>query len=204
MNPHSDRSRERERVDSRSGERQRPDAFILKGSLPRLTPEHYRARAFVHWTLTLEDRATDWLTPAFHHAWQLTLLHASARYGLACPAYVLMPDHIHLLWLGLREDSDQRTAIEFLRKHLRPALTPHDWQKQPHDHVLRDTEREQGAFQTIAHYIQENPVRAGLCSAATDYTYTGCCVLGYPELNVHAADYWLRFWRLHHYLVSKP
>jgi hypothetical protein len=95
----------------------------------------------VHWTLTLDHRATGWLTPGFHHTWQLTLLHASARYGLACPCYVLMPDHIHLIWLGLRDDADQRTAIGFLRKHLRPALAPHDWQKQAHDHVLRDVER---------------------------------------------------------------
>lgn len=174
-----------------------------RGHLPRLAPEHYHARAFVHWTLTIEARATGWLTPSFHHAWQHTLLHASARYGLACPAYVLMPDHIHLLWLGLRDDSDQRTAIEFLRKHLRPSLTPYDWQHQPHDHVLRDTEREQGAFQTIAHYIFENPVRAGLCPTAFDYTYTGCCVPGYPELNPHIDDYWLRFWRLYNHLISK-
>ncbi len=114
-----------------------------------------------------------------------------------------MPDHIHLLWLGLRDDSDQRTAIEFLRKHLRPALAPHDWQKQAHDHVLRDAAREQDAFQTIAHYIFENPVRAGLCATATDYSCTGCCVPGYPELSVHAEDYWPRFWRLYNYIVAK-
>ena len=114
-----------------------------------------------------------------------------------------MPDHAHLLLLGLHSGSDQRTAIEFLRKHLRPALAPHDWQKQAHDHVLRDTEREHGAFQTIAHDILENPVRAGLCATPPDYAYASCCVPGYPELNVHATDYWLRFWRLDNYLVSK-
>ena len=192
----SERSRERQRVYPV------PDQQVARAHLPRLAPEHYRARAFVHWTLTIEDRATGWLTPAFHHAWQLTLLHACARYGLVCPAYVHMPDHAHLLILGLRDDADQRLAIEFLRKHLRPALAPHDWQKQSHDHVLRDTEREHGAFQTIAHYILENPVRAGLCAAASDYAYTGCCVPGYPELAVHTNDYWLRFWRLYNHLVS--
>jgi putative transposase len=115
-----------------------------------------------------------------------------------------MPDHAHLLLIGLRDDSDQRITIEFLRKHLRPALSPHDRQKQAHDHVLRDTEREQHAFQTIANYILENPVRAGLSTTATDYAYTGCCVAGYPELNVHGADHWLRFWRLYNHLISKP
>lgn len=94
-----------------------------------------------------------------------------------------MPDHMHLLWLGLHKDSDQRQGIAFLRKHLRAALAPHDWQKQAHDHVLRDTEREKDAFQTIAHYIFENPVRAGLCANAGDYAYAGCCVPGYPEFD---------------------
>lgn len=187
MNPDSDRSRERKRV--------------VRSHLPRLAPEHYRGRAFVHWTLTIEDRATGWLTPAFHHAWQLTLLHACARYGLACPCYVLMPDHAHLLLIGLRDDSDQRTAIEFLRKHLRPSLAPHDWQKQAHDHVLRDTEREQGAFQTIAHYILNNPVRAGLCNHAADYACAGCCAPGYPDLNVHDTTYWELLWRIHNRLT---
>lgn len=114
-----------------------------------------------------------------------------------------MPDHAHLLLVGLGEDSDQRLAVEFLRKHLSPALAPHVWQRQAHDHVLRDAEREQGAFGSIANYILENPVRAGLCGRAGDYVYSGCCVPGYPELATHADDYWQRFWRVYNYLVDR-
>ena len=218
-------SRERERVeipksgDSASGscERKRVETPISDGSssgsrerervdkshLPRLAPEYYRGRAFVHWTLTLEDRATGWLTPAFHHTWELTLLHACARYSLACPAYVLMPDHAHLLWLGLDEQgSDQRLAIEFLRKHLRPFLVPADWQHQPHDHVLTEAESERGALQTVAHYIFENPVCAQLAAHWQDYAYTGYCIAGYPDLDVRREDYWELFWRIYNRLVA--
>jgi len=191
--PPSDRSYERERVSPKSG-----------AHLPRLAPEHYRARAFVHWTLTIDQRATGWLTPSFHHAWQLTLLHASARYNLVCPCYVLMPDHIHVLWLGLSDDSDQRLAVTFLRKHLRPNLTPHNWQAQSYDHVLRDTERDQGAFETIAHYIFENPVRAGLTTKWTDYAYVGNSIPGYPDLEISRPDYWELFWRIHGRLAAAP
>ncbi|MCX6956683.1 MAG: hypothetical protein NTV51_31535, partial [Verrucomicrobia bacterium] len=167
-----------------------------KRHLPRLGPEYYRGLAFVHWTLTTERRATGWLTPAFHTVWQFTLLHACARYDLACPAYVLMPDHIHLLWLGLNErDSDQRLANQFLRKHLRSHLAPAEWQNQAHDHVLDETERKHGSFQMIAHYIFENPLRAGLVARWQEYAHVGCCIAGYPELDVRAADYWERFWR---------
>jgi len=114
-----------------------------------------------------------------------------------------MPDHAHLVWLGLDDtSSDQRLAMEFLRKHLRASLAPHDWQKQAHDDVLRDADRTRGALQSAAHYIFENPVRAQLASRFQDYAYLGCCVAGYPELDVRAADYWERFWRVHNYLVS--
>ncbi len=183
----------------RSGERQRP----VKGHLPRLAREYYRGHAFVHWTLTLEHRATGWLSPDFHHAWQRLLLHTCARCPLAAPAYVLMPDHIHLLAVGLSAKSDQRLAIEFLRQHLAPRLAPAVWQKQAHDHVLRESEREHEAFRIVAHYILENPVRAGLTARWQDYAYAGCCVAGYPELDPRTEDYWLRFWRVYNYLVQK-
>lgn len=188
-------------VPQSSGEHQRADR---KGYLPRLSPEHYRGYAIVHWTLTIEHRATSWLTERLHHIWREALLHTCVRYDLVCPAYVLMPDHIHLLLIGLNpKSSDQRVAIEFLRKTLRPVLAPAKWQKQAHDHVLREDERAHGAFQTIAHYIWANPVRAKLCPTAADYAYAGCCVPGYPELNIHADDYWMRFWRLHRHLIAK-
>ena len=197
MSDHANsRSRERERVD-------RPHAE--KRHLPRLAPEFYRGLAFVHWTLTTENRATGWLTPVFHHAWQFTLLHACARYALACPAYVLMPDHAHLLWLGLDEkSSDQHLAIEFLRKYLRPLLSPADWQRQPYDNVLRESDREHAAFQLTAHYIFENPVRANLAARWQDYPYTGCCIAGYPDLDIRREDYWELFWRIYNRLVERP
>ena len=185
--------------------RKRKRSRILTPSTrSRLAAEWYRGRAFVHWTPTIEHRATGWLTPEFHHAWELVLLHACARFELICPAYVLMPEHAHLIWIGLNDHgSDRRLAIEFLRKNLRPRLAPADWQRQPHDNVLRESDREHGAFQSVAHYVFDNPVRAGLVARWQDYTYLGCCVPGYPEFDVRAADYWERFWRCYNYVVEK-
>ena len=188
MSAPSGSSHERERVE--------------KGHLPRLASEAYRGRAFVHWTLTTENRATGWLSPVFHQQWQMILLHSCIRYQIACPVHVLMPDHAHFLGLGLHDDSDQRTAVEFLRKHLRSALSPAGWQHQTHDHILRDHQREQGAFQTVAQYILDNPVRAELVERASDYPFLGCCVAGYPDLSVNQNDYWERFWRIYNRLVE--
>lgn len=185
-------------VSGSSHERERVD----KSHLPRLAPESYRGLACVHWTLTLENRATGWLSPNFHATFREILLHACARYGLACPAYVLMPDHVHALFLGLDDQADQRLAIEFVRKHLRPALNPAEWQHQPHDHVLREGEMIQKAFLGVVHYVFENPVRAGLVVQWKDYPYIGCCVAGYPDLDVRREDYLDLFWRIHRRLVQ--
>jgi len=176
---------------------------VRKSHLPRLAPEHYRGRAFVHWTLTIENRATGWLTPAFHQTWQLNLLHTCARYELVCPTYLLMPDHAHVCLLGLNDGgSDQRVAVEFLRKHLRPHLAPADWQQQPFDHILREHERDRGAFLAVASYILDNPIRARLATRRAEWPCSGCCIPGYPDLDVRRDDYWELFWRIYNRLVE--
>lgn len=175
-----------------------------QGHHPRLDPTGYRGSAVVHWTLTVEGRATGWLTRRFHEAWRYVLLHTGARYHLLCPAYVLMPDHAHLIWVGVDEHgSDQRLAMEFLRRMLAPQLAPARWQHQAHDHVLRENERTESAFVRVATYILDNPVRAGLVDHRADYSFRGCCVPGYPYLEVADGDDWERFWRIHQKSVER-
>lgn len=167
------------------------------GHLPRLPPEYYRGRAFVFWTHTIANRGTGWLDHAFHHAFREMALHAAAREQVLCPIYTLMPDHVHLVWLGVAADSDQRAASRFLREQLARRLAPHDWQHQPHDHVLRDDERERGAFASTCAYIAANPVRAGLIADAREWLFTGCIVAAYPNLHPLQENFWDLFWRIY-------
>src|SRR5687768_3998283 len=90
--------------------------------LPRLGKERYRADAVVLWTLPVAERQTGWLDDRFHARFRELMLHASARQRLVCPVYVLMPDHVHLVWMGVRPDSDQRNGMAFLRRYLEPEL----------------------------------------------------------------------------------
>src|SRR5437899_9462822 len=100
-----------------------------------------RGHEVVFWTNTLEERARGWLTKDFHSTFREIMLHAAAREELYCPAYCLMPDHLHLIWMGMRRESDQLNAMKFLRTYLEPALNgAREWQHQPHDHVLREKE----------------------------------------------------------------
>ena len=165
-------------------------------SLPRLPREYYQADAVVFWTLTVFDKAKGWLTAAFHQHFQKLMLHAAAREGLVCPIYCLMPDHIHLVWMGLRLDSDQINGMAFLRTYLEPELSPAKFQPQPQDEVLREEQRKRNAFAKVCHYIAANPVRAELIGEKDVWPFTGCVIPGYPNLNFLDEDYWSKFWRI--------
>ena len=145
----------------------------------------------------MAGRSTGWLGAGFHAAFREVALHAAVRENLFCPIYTLMPDHMHLIWMGVSDRSDQRLATRFLRGCLGPLLKSSKWQHQPHDRVLRESDRMERAFMRTAHYIAENPVRAGLVDRAHVWPYTGCVVPGYPDLHPLNADFCEKFWRLY-------
>jgi REP element-mobilizing transposase RayT len=108
--------------------------------LRKLPAEYYRGQAYVHWSMTIEDRKTGWLVPIFYYKFREILTHAMFRYGLTCPIYCCMPDHFHLLRIGITDRSDQRNAAKFFRVQLNPVLEKFGvrLQQQPYDHVLRE------------------------------------------------------------------
>jgi REP element-mobilizing transposase RayT len=158
----------------------------------------------VHWTITLES-PPGWLDASFHALFRELLLHAAARERLFCPAYVLMPDHMHLVWMGLSLSSDQINGMRFLRKYLQVELTRRsspgglqfELQKQSHDNVLREEERTHGAFASVCFYILDNPVRAGLVTSASEWPWIGAVLPGYPDVHPLDKDFWELFWKLH-------
>jgi putative transposase len=174
-----------------------PDKNPHPGRLPRLPREHYQGDAFVHWSLPTHDRMTGWLTEKFHAYFRELMLHTAAREGLFCPAYCLMPDHLHLVWMGLQRDSDQFNGMSFLRTHLEPALAPVKFQPQAHDNVLRAVEREHGAFAKVCFYVLDNPVKAKLATRPEEWKFNGAVVPGYPTLHPLNADFWEKFWKIH-------
>jgi putative transposase len=165
-------------------------------SLPRLPREYYQGDSVVHWTLPLFDRVTGWLSDAFHSLFRELMLHAAAREGLLCPAYCLMPEHIHLLWMGLRFDTDQINGMAFLRTYIEPALAPAKFQPQPHDRVLRAEQRRRNAFAETCRYVLNNPVRAELVVKAEAWKFNGAIVPGFPTLHPLQPDYWPKFWKV--------
>jgi putative transposase len=84
-----------------------------------------------------------------------------------------MPDHVHVLIEGLEDRSDLKRFCKLAKQktgifHARlngGAL----WQEGYYDRVLRDGED----ILTIARYMLNNPVRAGLVKNPVEYPYLG-------------------------------
>ncbi len=172
--------------------------------LQRLDREFYRGQAYVHWVLTIQDRQTGWLSHLFAARFREVLTHATFRYAVACPIYCLMPDHRHLLWIGIADEADQLNAMKYFRKQLGALLEINGvaLQSQAYDHVLRDDERQVNAVENLVEYIARNPERSRFApvDGYRKYDFTGCLLPGYPELVLWSPEYWTRFWRAYSFL----
>ena len=165
--------------------------------LQRLDDAAYRGHTVVHWTMSMRDRRTGWLDAKFYYRFRELLTHSQFRFAIASPVFCLMPDHVHLMWMGILESSDQKLAMKHLRTRVNESLGKivFELQDQPYDHVLTEDERQEDSFVTICEYIARNPERAGLVGVDefASYGYSGCLVPEYPELKPFEPDFWMRF-----------
>ncbi len=179
--------------------------MITRGGFPK---EHYQGQAYVHWCMTIEDRKTGWLVPISYYKFREILTHTAFRHGLCCPIYCCMPDHMHLLWVGIDAHSDQLLAARFFHRQMNLVLAKLGYrlQSEAYDHVLAERERERTAFENVVAYIAGNPERAGLVQPGgfCEYHYTDCLMPGYPDFHLWQTDYWERFWRTYAFLAKNP
>jgi putative transposase len=151
--------------------------------------------------MTIEDRQTGWLKPILYYKFREILAHAAFRYSFCCPIYCLMPDHIHMLWIGFSNKCDRLLGVRFFRTHMNEVLEKLGvrFQHQGYDHVLREDERKEVAFQGVVEYVARNPERAGLVPVDEfkSYSYTGCLIPGYPTTSLWDAGFWPLFWRIY-------
>ena len=147
--------------------------------------------------MTIRDRRKGWLDAKIYYHFRELLTHSQFRYAIACPIFCMMPDHIHLIWMGILESTDQKIAMRHLRTRFGDSLSRigHALQDQPYDRVLREDERQGEGLKETCEYIARNPERAGIVAAEayTQYPYSGCLVPGYPEFKPFTPDFWLRF-----------
>jgi putative transposase len=110
------------------------------------------------------------------------ILRTASEEHFSVLAYCLMPDHVHLLVEGTTQRADLRRFAKMSKQRSGAihALRSRErlWQEGYHDHILRKDED----LKSVARYILENPVRAGLVRAPTEYPYLGSEVWTLAEL----------------------
>jgi putative transposase len=127
--------------------------------------------------------------------WMVEVLRQEATsHGFAVYAYCVMPDHVHVLVMGMGEASDllmflkilkQKTAYQFQKKFQRGL-----WQKRFYDHVLREND----SVERVAAYIWMNPVRAGFCKDGREYPYSGSFVVDWKR-EAAPVEAWVPPWK---------
>lgn len=172
--------------------------------LTRLDRKYYRGQAYVHWTLAIQNRKTGWLRSSLYYKFRELLTHTAFRYSITCPIYCLMPDHMHLFWIGIDDQTDQLNAMRYFRRQIAIPLKvlQYELQHQPYDHVLQDDERREDSIQNLVEYIARNPERKQLVPIDhfREYKFTGCLIPGYPEITLWQPDFWNSFWQTYAYL----
>jgi putative transposase len=87
-------------------------------------------------------------------------------------AFVVMPNHVHLLItpaVALCRLTKSLKGITAKRANAMLALTGNPfWQEESYDHLVR----QESEFDKIRRYLEENPVRAGLVTAAGQYRWS--------------------------------
>ncbi len=86
-------------------------------------------------------------------------------------AFVIMPDHVHVLFtpaVSLERCMHLIKGGFSYRYHNELGGLRGVWQKRYADHRCRD----RADFMTHKRYIEENPVKAGLCAVAEEYPWS--------------------------------
>jgi putative transposase len=103
----------------------------------------------------------------------LHLMSAScARAGTEVWAYCLMPNHVHLIMVPQDADGLRRAISETHRRftrriNFREGWQGHLWQERFHSFLLDETH-----LLAAVRYVENNPVRAGLCGHAEDWPWS--------------------------------
>jgi len=101
-----------------------------------------------------------------------TVQRIPQRFDAQLLAWVLMPDHLHIL-IQLGEQHQLSQIMGGLKTQTAHQLNTHlnrtglVWGRAFHDHALRKDEN----IQQVARYIVANPLRAGLVEKIGDYPF---------------------------------
>lgn len=142
------------------------------------------------------------------------IAEARSSGGFFIFAYVIMPDHIHLITDGERKASRvlqfingivSRRVIDFLKQHEHQSSLKklqHEEYRRGHRYSLWDHHpnvrllTSENMFMQRVHYTHHNPVKAGLLNRAEDYKYSSARIWNNCPLESEPLDVDIRQLRL--------
>jgi putative transposase len=142
----------------------------------RLSLNLYRGLVSVDYTACTRNRATFFFKACYVEQSATVLLDEAAKWKCAVVIFQFMPDHVHIILKGAREDSDTYCAMKMFKQKTGFLFSKAGcgiiWQKDFYDHILR-TEDD---FSNHLRYILDNPIQKGLTSTWREYPYRGSTV----------------------------
>ena len=100
------------------------------------------------------------------------LLETAKSEGFDVSSYCFMPDHLHLLVMGIYDKSNLRRFMSVFKQKsgywFKKNYNEDLWHISYYDHVLRKEE----SMEEVAFYILGNPVRKGLVSDFREYPFS--------------------------------
>jgi putative transposase len=140
---------------------------------PRLPFVNYSSPRVFFVTFCVWDRRQVFASPAAAGAMRDILLRYREREWYWLLSYCIMPDHVHMLLKPRSFNHNLSRTIATIKhesmKGLKRIGETIRWKYGYYDKILRGNDSEFG----IAHYITQNPVRAGLVREASDYRWCG-------------------------------
>ncbi len=147
----------------------------------RLPEAAYQGKITAAFTAVVVQRNALFTDPDIVRTFQKILLNELSAHCCSSPVFVFMPDHLHLLLSGNRDDSSVYRCMNMFKQKSGYWLARHRplyrWQKDYYDHIIR-SERD---FQAQIRYILMNPVKAGLCRRWKEYPWKGSTVFDFSE-----------------------
>jgi REP element-mobilizing transposase RayT len=154
---------------------------IIREKKHRLDKNLYVGEKIVSFTICIKDKSNFFISDKIFKTFEEILLDELNNFGCDAIIYLFMPNHIHLITQGKNESADCLELMKMFKQKTgydaSQNYSTHIWQKDFHDHIIRDDEN----LENAVYYILNNPIRAGLTDDWKKYKYKGSTIYNFDE-----------------------
>lgn len=128
---------------------------------------YHQSGALVFLTLVTRNRARLLTDPHIRDALRAAATHVACRHPFRTIAYVVLPEHCHLIWRMPAEDGDFSRRVRLIKHFMsrQQDMPKSMWQARFWDHLIRN----EADFFRHLDYIHYNPVKHGHCDVAAQW-----------------------------------